>query len=136
MSDWNILKREQMDFFSKLLKFPCTTILSTGSKLPSESQSTTKIEPNLCVGSAQRQLREIVGNIFYFYKEDDGTYKIRLRENKKILAKDKLLSPYSSQVLPEELDVTNKPELLWLTLNDLKRKDKEEQEQRNKKNGD
>ena len=132
MSDWNILKREQMDFFSKLLKLPCTTIICTGSKLPNESQAATKIEPNLCVGSAQRQLIEMIGNIFYFFKEDDGKYKIRMRENKKIFAKDKLLSPYSSQQMPDELDVTNQPELFWKTLNDMKRKDKEEQEKRKK----
>lgn len=132
-SDWNILKREQMDFFSKLLKLPCSTILCTGSKLPTESQASIKIEPNLCVGSAQRQLIEMIGNIFYFFKEDDGKFKIRMRENKKIFAKDKLLSPYSSQQVPEELDVTNKPELFWTTLNEMKKKDREEQEQR--KNG-
>lgn len=125
-SDWNMLKREQMDFFSKLLKFPCTTILSTSSRLPSESQNTAKVEPNLCVGSAQRQLREIVGNIFYFFKEENGHYKIRLREDKKTFAKDKILSPYSKQQLPDEIDVTNKPEYFWEMLDQMKKKDIED----------
>lgn len=71
-------------------------------------------------------MRWLVGNTFYFYKDDDGKYKVRLRTSKKIFAKDKILSPKSTQVLPEELDLTNHPELFWTTLNDMRTKDLED----------
>lgn len=124
--DWNILKKQLMDFYQKCLRYPCTTILCTGSKLPGEQQGLTQIQPNICSGAAQRQIIDLIGNVFYFYKEDNGTYKVRLRTSKKVFAKDKILSPKSIQVLPEELELTNHPELFWTTLNDMRFKDIED----------
>lgn len=122
-SDWNILKRRQMDFFTRFLKLPCTSILASGSKLPNESQAINSIMPNICTGAAERQLRDLIGNIFYFYKDDNGRFKVKLTGDKKIFAKDKLLSPYTKQKLPAELDLTGNPEIFWTTLNDLRQKD-------------
>ena len=133
--DWNVLKRDQMDFFTKLLKFPCTTILSTGSRMPGESQKDQIIAPNICVGAAQRQLVDLIGNIFYFYKDDAGNYKVRLTKDKKVFAKDKLLSPYTNQKLPDEIDITGKPELFWETLSEMKKKDNEHRKQMEKSGG-
>ena len=54
--DWNILKKRLMDFYQKCLRYPCTTIMCTGSKLPGEQQGLMQIQPNVCTGGAQRQL--------------------------------------------------------------------------------
>lgn len=121
--DWNILKRTLMDFYTKFLRLPVTTIFCTGSKLPSESQALTMIAPNIASGAAERQLKDQIGNVFYFYKDDSGRFKVKLTGDKKIYAKDKILSPYTTQTMPIELDVTGNPQLLWQTLNDLRSKD-------------
>lgn len=127
--DWSILKKRLMDFYVKCLRYPCTTIFCTGSKLPGEQQGLTQIQPNICTGSAQRQVIDLIGNTFFFYKDDEGKYRVRLRTSKKVFAKDKILSPKSTQVLPEELDLTNHPELFWTTLNDMRNKDEEDRKE-------
>lgn len=120
---WNMLKRELLNIFTKVLRYPCTTILCTSDKMPSEQQGLKQIVPNICNGSAQRIIIETIGNCFYFHRDDEGKYKIRIKNSKNIFAKDKILSPHSKQILPEEIDVSKNPELFWQMLNELKQKD-------------
>lgn len=122
-SEWNVLRRKIMEFYSKILKLPCMTILCTGSRLPSEQQGSNQITPNLCVGAAQRDLIQTIGNLFYCYKNDKNEYLVRISGDKKIMTKDKILSPFSNQKCPDEINVTNRPEYLWELLNDMKTQD-------------
>lgn len=133
-SEWNILKRRIMGFYGSLLKLPCTTIMATGSNLSSESQAKNLINPDLCTGSASRRLIDQVGNVFYFFKDDAGAFKVKLIGDKKVYAKDKVLSPYTVQSLPDEIDLTGRPELFWETLNDMRSKDLEDRAKSKLKN--
>lgn len=124
-ADWELLKNRLMEFYTDVLRTPGITILSTGDRKPDEKQNLNKIVPNLCVGSAQRLLIDMIGNIFYF-NSDNSEYTVRIADDKKIQAKNKILKIYSNQKLESELNLTNKPEYLWEYINNARKQDKEE----------
>ena len=110
--DWNLLKREIVETFSKALRLPVTTIIATGMRLPNEKQKLQRIEPDISSGAGQRIIIDLVGNVFYSYKEN-GKYNIRLVGNKDVYCKDKLLPVKTNIKLEETIDVTNNPIKFW-----------------------
>ena len=111
--DWAKFSREIIDFYSKILRLPITTILSTGHIEPKEKQKLTQLTPDICQGNGSRKIIDLVGNVFYCYRTDDLKYKIRLTGNKDIYCKDKLLPVKTDKKLDEELDLTGNPEAFW-----------------------
>jgi len=129
--DWNKFSRTVMDFYTKFLNLPITTILNTGEIHPKEKQKLTQIIPDLCSGGASRRLTDLVGNVFYCNKTDDGKYFVRLTKNKDIFAKDKLLPVKTTLKLESEIDVTGNPSAFWeyvseITTDIIKTKNKKE----------
>lgn len=117
--DWNKLSREVMEVYTKFLRLPVTTILSTGYIDPTEKEKATRIKPDLSQGSASRKLVDLVGNLFYCYKTEDQKYMVQIVDDKKVQCKDKLLPVGSKVKLQKEVDITNNPESFWEYINAL-----------------
>ena len=110
--DWNVLKREIVETFSKALRLPVTTIIATGMRLPTEKQKLQRIEPDVASGAGQRILIDLIGNAFYCYKENNKYY-IRLVGNKDVYCKDKLLPVKTDKKLEETVELTGNPRKFW-----------------------
>ncbi len=117
--DWNKFAREIMDFYSKFLRLPITTILNTGEIQPKEKMKLRQVIPDICSGQASRKLIDMVGNCFYCNKTDDGKYYVQLTKDKDIFAKDKLLLVKTDKKLDKEIDVTNDPAKFWKYVDSL-----------------
>jgi hypothetical protein len=119
--DWALLKTEIKAFYQKLLNIPTTVILSTSEYLPSEKQNVSSIVPNLTIGSASREIIDVVGNVFYVTYEDND-YKVYLNfDNRKIFTKQKIKKIKSDKDLAPSLVVSGEPEKLWNYLEEFKK---------------
>lgn len=118
--DWAKLSRDTVDLYSKFLKLPMTTIISTGYVDPTEKQKIKQVMPDICQGNASRKIIDLVGNVFYFSKTDDGKFMVRLTPSKDIFAKDKLLPIRTDKKLQAEIDLSGEPEKFWKYINSLK----------------
>lgn len=117
-AQWNFLKKDLVDFYGNILRIPLTVILCTSEFKAGEKQKIDKISPDLCSGSAQRILIDLIGNVFYGFKDDNGKIKVMLNTNI-ALTKQKLLFPNSKKTVPNEIDITGNPEKLWTELKSL-----------------
>ena len=117
--DWNELKKDLIQFYSRLLKLPIKTIFATSEKLPKESQLLTQIVPSICVGAANRLLLNMIGNCFYSFADGDK-YQVRISPNKDVFIKNKFKPVRTINKIEEVLDVTGKPEYLWTYLENLR----------------
>lgn len=112
--DWNIYEKRVLNLFTRILKLPCLVILCTTDKLPTEQQTGKQIVPDICSGKANRKLQQMIGNIFYCYKEDKtGQHRIQLVETKNVFAKDKIIPPFSDKRMDESIDLTGRPQYFW-----------------------
>jgi hypothetical protein len=111
-SDWNYLKKQLMELYVKILKFPGYTILATGDREPGEKQNLKQTVPDMTTGSAQRALIDIIGNVLNVYNVK-GTYGIKLQADPKTFAKNKIKKIYSKKELPTDVDLTGRPEAFW-----------------------
>lgn len=112
--DWNIYEKTVLNLFTRLLKLPCSVFFCTADRTPTEQQTSNQTVPDICSGKANRKLQQMIGNIFFCYKEDkSGLHKIQLVEDKKIFAKDKIIPPFSSKKMDHDIDLTGKPQHFW-----------------------
>ncbi len=118
--DWNVLSKEFVAYYSRWLRLPCITILSTTDKLPGEKEGLKQIIPSLCTGSGQRLLTSMIGNVLYI-GNDATSYFIQVKPDTSAFVRTKfynLKTDFSK--IPVRVDVTNKPEEFWIFIEDCK----------------
>lgn len=117
-SDWAELRKSLVSFYTRILKLPVRTIFCTGDKLPKESQTIDRIQPNIAVGAAARLIVGMVGNIFYTYSDNDKFY-VRFIASKTVFAKQKFVPVKNPTKIDEVIDITNDPSKMWKYISDI-----------------
>ena len=118
--DWNVLKSELTKFYQTVLSLPLTVILATAESLPSEKQNINSIVPNICVGSAQRAIIDMIGNVFYTAYEGENYVVYMNTDNRKMFTKQKIQKIRTSHLIDEHIVVTGDPSKLWSYIDDYK----------------
>jgi len=118
--DWSLLSKRVLNLYTRLLKLPTTIIFCTGDRIPKEQQDGNQIIPDVTVGSANRKIIQMIGNVFYCnINKKTGEHEIQIVEDKAIFCKEKISSPFSKMQIDKVVNVEGKPQYFWEYLNTI-----------------
>lgn len=124
--DWSVYQKEIINYFSRWLRLPCITILSTSERLPSEKQNLTEITPNIAKGATNRLILSLIGNVHYVSNDNKGRYEVTIKPSisKKVVSRQKFIPLLADlDKVPESVDITNNPLLFWEYIEKCKNKE-------------